>query len=42
MVCDGVQYGTGCILGKGNIEKAGWRKLAMILIDLPDLQGVKK
>ncbi|EIM63881.1 Crp/Fnr family transcriptional regulator [Desulfobacter postgatei] len=33
---------TKGILGKGNIEKAGWAKLAMTLIDLPDLQGVKK
>jgi len=30
---DGVQYATGCTLGKGNIEKTGWGKLALILID---------
>lgn len=30
---DGVQYATGCTLGKGNIEKAGWGKLALTLID---------
>ena len=26
---DGVQYSTGCTLGKGNIEKSGWGKKAM-------------
>ena len=30
---DGVQYATGCTFGKGNIEKAGWGKLAFTLID---------
>ncbi len=30
---DGVQYVTGCTLGKGNIEKTGWGKLALTLID---------
>jgi len=30
---DGVQYATGCTLGKGNIEKTGWGKLAITLID---------
>lgn len=30
---DGVQYTTGCTLGKFNIEKAGWGKLALTLID---------
>lgn len=30
---DGVQYATGCTLGKFNIEKAGWGKLALTLID---------
>ncbi len=30
---DGVQYVTGCTIGKGNIEKAGWGKLALTLID---------
>jgi formylmethanofuran dehydrogenase subunit E len=30
---DGVQYATGCTMGKGNIEKAGWGKLALTLID---------
>jgi len=30
---DGVQYATGCTLGKHNIEKAGWGKLALTLID---------
>ena len=30
---DGVQFATGCTLGKGNIEKSGWGKLALTLID---------
>ena len=30
---DGVSYVTGCTIGKGNIEKAGWGKLAFTLID---------
>jgi formylmethanofuran dehydrogenase subunit E len=30
---DGLQYATGCTLGKANIEKAGWGKLALTLID---------
>jgi formylmethanofuran dehydrogenase subunit E len=30
---DGVQYATGCTFGKVNIEKAGWGKLALVLID---------
>jgi formylmethanofuran dehydrogenase subunit E len=30
---DGVQYSTGCTLGKGNIEKTGLGKLAITLID---------
>lgn len=30
---DGVQYATGCTIGKGNIEKTGWGKLALTLID---------
>jgi len=30
---DGVQYATGCTLGKGNVEKTGWGKLALTLID---------
>ena len=30
---DGVQYATGCTLGKFNIEKTGWGKLALTLID---------
>jgi len=30
---DGVSYVTGCTLGKHNLEKAGWGKLALTLID---------
>ena len=30
---DGVQFSTGCTVGKGNLEKAGWGKLAITLID---------
>jgi len=30
---DGVQVGTGCTFGKNNIQKAGWGKLALTLID---------
>lgn len=30
---DGVQYTTGCTLGKWNIEKTGWGKLAFTLVD---------
>lgn len=38
---DGVQYSTGCTLGKGNIEKAGWGKLAITLIDKNKEQAVR-
>ncbi len=38
---DGVQYGTGCTLGKGNIEKAGWGKLAITLIDVVNEKSVR-
>jgi formylmethanofuran dehydrogenase subunit E len=30
---DGVQYATGCTLGKFNVEKTGWGKLAATVID---------
>nr|MBS0020228.1 formylmethanofuran dehydrogenase [Gammaproteobacteria bacterium] len=30
---DGVQYATGCTLGKGNLEKAPYGKLAVTLIE---------
>jgi len=30
---DGVQYATGCTLGKNNVEKTGWGKLAFTLVD---------
>ncbi len=38
---DGVQYATGCTLGKGNISKAGWGKLAITLIDKKKEQAVR-
>jgi formylmethanofuran dehydrogenase subunit E len=38
---DGVQYSTGCTLGKSNIEKAGWGKLAITLIDKKKEQAVR-
>ncbi|GAB6163042.1 FmdE family protein [Desulfothermus naphthae] len=38
---DGVQYATGCTLGKGNIEKAGWGKLALTLIDKQNEKSVR-
>lgn len=30
---DGVQYATGCTVGKGNLRKAGYGKLGVILIE---------
>ncbi|GBC60006.1 hypothetical protein DENIS_0948 [Desulfonema ishimotonii] len=38
---DGVQYATGCTLGKGNIEKAGWGKLAITLINKKEEKAVR-
>lgn len=38
---DGVQYATGCTLGKANIEKAGWGKLAFTLIDKKKEKAVR-
>ena len=38
---DGVQYVTGCTLGKGNIEKTGWGKLAFTLIDKKKEKAVR-
>ncbi len=38
---DGVQYSTGCTLGKGNIEKTGYGKLAFTLIDKKKEQAVR-
>ncbi len=38
---DGVQYATGCTLGKGNIEKAGWGKLALTLVDKKKERAVR-
>jgi len=38
---DGVQYSTGCTLGKCNIEKTGWGKLALTLIDKKNQKAVR-
>jgi len=38
---DGVQYATGCTLGKANMEKAGWGKLALTLIDKKKEKAVR-
>ncbi len=38
---DGVQYTTGCTIGKNNIEKAGWGKLAFTLIDKKNEKAVR-
>lgn len=38
---DGVQYATGCTLGKGNIEKTGWGKLALTLVDKKKEKSVR-
>ena len=38
---DGVQYATGCTYGKDNIEKAGWGKLALTLIDKKKERSVR-
>jgi formylmethanofuran dehydrogenase subunit E len=38
---DGVQYITGCTLGKWNIEKAGWGKLAFTLIDKKNQKALR-
>ncbi|MBW1698614.1 MAG: formylmethanofuran dehydrogenase [Deltaproteobacteria bacterium] len=38
---DGVQYSTGCTLGKWNIEKTGWGKLAFTLIDKKNQKAVR-
>lgn len=38
---DGIQYSTGCTLGKYNIEKAGYGKLAITLIDKKKERAVR-
>ncbi len=38
---DGVQYTTGCTLGKYSIEKTGWGKLAFTLIDKKKQKSVR-
>ena len=38
---DGVQYATGCTLGKFNVAKTGWGKLALTLIDKKRQRAVR-
>ena len=38
---DGIQYATGCTYGKDNMEKAGWGKLAITLIDKKKERSVR-
>jgi formylmethanofuran dehydrogenase subunit E len=38
---DGVQYSTGCTLGKGNMEKTGFGKLAVTVIERATNRAVR-
>lgn len=38
---DGVQYATGCTLGKGNMEKTGYGKLAVTVIERATNRAVR-
>lgn len=38
---DGIQYTTGCTVGKGNLRKAGYGKLAMTLIEKATNRAVR-
>lgn len=38
---DGVQYATGCTLGKANIEKTNWGKLAVTLVERASNRAVR-
>ncbi len=38
---DGVQYSTGCTLGKGNLEKTGYGKLAVTVIERATNRAVR-
>lgn len=38
---DGVQYSTGCTLGKGNMEKTGYGKLAVTVIERVSNRAVR-
>jgi formylmethanofuran dehydrogenase subunit E len=40
-LADGVQYATGCTLGKFNVEKTGWGKLAFTLVDKQRQRSVR-
>jgi formylmethanofuran dehydrogenase subunit E len=38
---DGVQYATGCTLGKANIEKTNWGKLAVTVVERATNRAVR-
>ncbi len=38
---DGVQYATGCTVGKGNLRKAGWGKLGLTLVEKASNRAVR-
>jgi formylmethanofuran dehydrogenase subunit E len=38
---DGIQYATGCTLGKGNLEKTGFGKLALTLIERASNRAIR-
>lgn len=38
---DGVQYATGCTVGKGNLRKAGWGKLSLTLVEKASNRAVR-
>jgi len=38
---DGVQYATGCTVGKGNLRKAGWGKLSLTLVEKAGNRAVR-
>lgn len=38
---DGVQYATGCTLGKGNLEKTPYGKLALALIERTSNRAIR-
>ena len=38
---DGVQYATGCTVGKGNLRKAGFGKLGLTLVEKASNRAVR-
>lgn len=38
---DGVQYATGCTVGKGNLRKAGWGKLGLTLTEKASNRAIR-